>query len=153
MPALDPAIKRERLKGFSRDLRASATEVEKHLWSLLRDRRLAGYKFRRQQPIGPFIVDFVCYEAKLIVELDGSQHADDPTDTARDTDLCQRGFRVLRIWNNELSNNRNGVLEAILAAASEARVAPPSSGASRHLPPSRGKEDPTAPSAQGGTQS
>ena len=86
------------------------------LWALLRDRRFVGYKFRRQQPVGPFIVDFVCTEAKLIVELDGSQHADDPTDTTRDAELTRRGFRVLRIWNNDLINNRDGVCEAIYLA-------------------------------------
>ena len=150
MPLVDPAIRRERLKGFSRDLRKNATEVEKRLWGLLRHRRLAEHKFRRQQPIGPFIVDFVCYEARLVIELDGSQHADDPTDAARDVELQRRGFRVLRIWNNEMSTNRDGVLEAIFAAVSAERGAPPSSGATRHLPPSRGEEDPTAPSAHGG---
>src|SRR5690606_4615523 len=96
MPLVDPAIKRERWKGFSRDLRRNATEVEKRLWGLLRDRRLTEHKFRRQQPIGPFIVDFFCYEATLVVELDGSQHADGPTDVARDAELQRRGFHVLR---------------------------------------------------------
>jgi very-short-patch-repair endonuclease len=105
-----------RLKGFARDLRKSATPHEDHLWELLRGRRFLDYRFRRQVPIGPFIADFVCYSEKLIVELDGSQHSDDPTDASRDAELTRRGFRVLRFWNNELTSNRDGVLEAILAA-------------------------------------
>jgi very-short-patch-repair endonuclease len=105
-----------RMRGFARDLRREQTPYERILWSLLRDRRFAEFKFRRQQPLGPYIADFVCIEAKLIVELDGSQHADDPTDTTRDAELTRRGFRVLRIWNNDLIRNKDGVCEAIYSA-------------------------------------
>jgi very-short-patch-repair endonuclease len=125
VPATDPALKRERLRGFARQMRKDPTQAERRLWYILRDRQLAEHKFRRQQPIGPFIVDFVCYERQLIVEVDGSQHADDPSDTARDTELKRRGFRIVRVWNNELTNNKIGVLDAIVAALDE--VAPPSS--------------------------
>jgi very-short-patch-repair endonuclease len=86
---------------------------------LLRGRRFIDFKFRRQVPIGPFIADFICLDAKLIVELDGSQHVDDPTDVQRDADLQRRGFRVLRVWNNELMMNEGDVLEAIYAALTE----------------------------------
>jgi very-short-patch-repair endonuclease len=116
-----------RLIGFARRLRRKQTPHEERLWALLRDRRLVGFKFRRQQPIGPFIADFVCYDAKLVVELDGSQHAEDSTDAARDAELTRRGFRVLRVWNSELSQNRDGVLEAIFAALTAGKTTPPSS--------------------------
>jgi very-short-patch-repair endonuclease len=93
------------------------------LWGVLRDRRFTDYKFRRQVPIGPFIVDFACFDARLVIELDGSQHAEDPTDARRDAELARRGFRVLRVWNNELTENRDGVLHAIWAVL-RAREAP-----------------------------
>ena len=98
----------------ARQLRARQTEAERKLWFLLRDRRLNGAKFRRQVPIGNYIVDFVCQEAKLIVELDGGQHADQVAyDTARTEWLAGVGYRVLRIWNNDLTENEEGVLTAI----------------------------------------
>ena len=113
-------------------LRRGQTEAEKTLWSALRVGRLCGHKFRRQQPIGPFIADFVCQAARLIVELDGSQHLDSVHDRCRDAFLRSRGYRVLRFWNSDLQTNRAGVLEAILAAVSDplpptaAQWAPPS---------------------------
>ncbi|MBO9698024.1 MAG: endonuclease domain-containing protein [Sphingopyxis sp.] len=100
-------------------LRSTLTGQEKKLWGALRDRRLGGFKFRKQQPIGPFIVDFVCQERRLIVEVDGSQHAESQTDASRDAFLNDKGYRVLRIWNNEVTGNLSGVLTAILAALSD----------------------------------
>ena len=100
-------------------LRRSLTDQEKKLWGTLRDRRLGGFKFRKQQPIGPFIADFVCQEQHLIVEVDGSQHAASQTDMARDAFLKDKGYRVLRVWNNEVTGNLPGVLTAILAALSD----------------------------------
>src|SRR5688572_23598202 len=98
----------------ARQLRARQTEAERLLWYLLRDRRLNGAKFRRQVPIGNYIVDFVCQEAKLVVELDGGQHTEQVAyDTARTEWLVSVGYRVLRIWNNELFENEDGVLTAI----------------------------------------
>jgi very-short-patch-repair endonuclease len=74
-----------------------------------------GHKFKRQQPIGPCIVDFVCFEAKVVLELDGGQHADaEAEDRARDTWLRAQGFRVLRLWNNDVLQNLDGVLERIV---------------------------------------
>jgi very-short-patch-repair endonuclease len=108
-----------RIKSFARSLRRNQTPQEARLWALLRSRRFLGYRFRRQVPIGPYIADFVCHGRKLIIELDGSQHAEDPTDVVRDTELRRRGYRVLRIWNNELTINENGIGEAILAALQE----------------------------------
>ena len=98
----------------ARQLRARQTDAERKLWFLLRDRRLNGAKFRRQVPIGKYIADFVCQEAKLIVELDGGQHEDQVEyDTARSEWLAGVGYRVLRIWNNDLTENEEGVLTAI----------------------------------------
>ena len=107
----------EEREPYARDLRRSQTNAERKLWSLLRDRRLAGFKFRRQHPLGPFIVDFCCTEAKVIVELDGGQHAltrDD--DATRSCYLAGQGYRVLRFWNNEVLGNTSGVLERIVEA-------------------------------------
>jgi very-short-patch-repair endonuclease len=98
----------------ARQLRTRQTDAERKLWFLLRDRRLNGAKFRRQVPIGNYIVDFLCQESKLIVELDGGQHADQVAyDTARTEWLVSVGYRVLRCWNNELTENEEGVLTAI----------------------------------------
>ena len=100
---------------FAKSLRASMTDAEKRLWYLLRDRRLSGYKLRRQVPIGPYIADFACLSARLIVELDGGQHAEQPEkDAIRDEWLKSQGFRVLRFWNNDVLANTEGVLQAIL---------------------------------------
>ncbi|MEP7241129.1 MAG: endonuclease domain-containing protein [Devosia sp.] len=104
----------------ARSLRRRSTDAERRLWELLRDRRLATHKFRRQVPIGPYVADFACYDARLVVELDGSQHAESAHDARRDLELGRRGFRVLREWNNDLSQRRDAVLEAIVAALDEA---------------------------------
>jgi very-short-patch-repair endonuclease len=101
----------------ARALRANQTEAEARLWRMLRDRRLAGAKFRRQAPVGPYIADFVCLAAKPIVELDGGQHAENAeADASRTAWLEDRGFRVLRFWNNDALANTDGVLEEVLAA-------------------------------------
>ena len=103
----------------ARALRANQTEAESRLWQRLRDRQLAGAKFRRQAPVGPYIADFICLAAKLIVEIDGGQHADNAeADAARTAWLEDQGFRVLRFWNNDVLDNTDGVLEEILAALS-----------------------------------
>eukprot|EP00752_Nemacystus_decipiens_P001150 g1150.t1 len=98
-------------------LRRNATEAEKRLWAKLRGRQLAGLKIRRQEPIGRYIVDFVCYEAALVIELDGGQHAESVRDAARDAWLTAQGFRVLRFWNADLFENEEGVLQTIADAA------------------------------------
>ncbi len=96
-------------------LRANMTDAERILWQQLRAKRFAGFKFKRQEPLGRYIVDFVCYEAKLIVELDGGQHQDlTAQDAVRDDWLESQGFSVLRFWNNEFLTNQDGVLEVIL---------------------------------------
>jgi very-short-patch-repair endonuclease len=113
-------------------MRAHPTEAEKRLWSMLRGSRTAGSRFRRQQIIFPYIVDFACLPARLIVETDGSQHADDRRDAGRDAWLTRRGFRVLRFWNNDVLAQTEQVAAAICAALNNphpptaARWAPPS---------------------------
>jgi very-short-patch-repair endonuclease len=98
----------------ARQLRFDQTDAERRLWSALRSRRLAGYKFRRQRPIGPFIVDFVCIPHRLIIEADGGQHADNDADKRRTAWLEKRGWQVIRFWNNEILANTEGVQETIL---------------------------------------
>jgi very-short-patch-repair endonuclease len=94
-------------------MRHQPTEAESKLWLLLRDRRFVDHKFRRQVPIGPYIADFVCYARNLIVEADGSQHAGNTGDVVRDIELQRRGFRILRIWNNDILARPDIVLNAI----------------------------------------
>ena len=99
----------------ARSLRARMTDAECRLWFALRDRRFAQFKFRRQVPLGPFIADFVCYGARVIVEVDGGQHADSARDQRRDRWLAANDFVVLRFWNNDVLRNLDGVLTALLA--------------------------------------
>jgi very-short-patch-repair endonuclease len=82
----------------------------------LRNAQLGGHKFRRQLPIGPYIVDFVCYDQRLVIEVDGGQHADNARDRSRENDLEKLGFRVLRFWNNDVLTNTEAVLDKILTA-------------------------------------
>ena len=98
---------------LSRKLRKNLTEAEKYLWYVLRAENL-GCKFRRQEPIGNYIVDFVCYPKKLIIELDGGQHYENADDKQRDEWLKAEGFTVLRFWNNEVLENREGVVLKIM---------------------------------------
>ncbi len=105
---------------FARSLRQHGTDAEQRLWQLLRDRRLDGFKFRRQHPLPPYTLDFYCDAAKLCIELDGSQHADAAAhDGRRDAFLHARGIRTLRVWNNEALQNLEGVLEAVWHALHE----------------------------------
>ena len=94
-------------------LRNNSTEAEKYLWYMLRNKNL-GVKFRRQAVIGQFIVDFVCFENKVIVEVDGGQHAQSEHDNARDQWFRDQGFKILRFWNHDVFGNRDGVLEKII---------------------------------------
>ena len=108
----------DRLIPLAKDLRKRTTDTEQLLWQYLRAKHFEGLKFRRQQPIGPYIVDFVCLEKKIIVELDGGQHAlpkETQNDIKRDQWLGGQGYRVLRFWDNEVLSNIHGVLEVILA--------------------------------------
>jgi very-short-patch-repair endonuclease len=101
----------------ARSLRVGQTDAEQLLWYHLRNRRLQGWKFRHQNEIGLYVVDFVCPDAGLIVELDGGQHGDQLIyDEARTRKLGEEGYRVLRFWNNEVLTNTESVLEVILEA-------------------------------------
>jgi very-short-patch-repair endonuclease len=99
-----------------RRLRRQSTNAEMMLWFALRDSRLAGFKFVRQEAIGSYIVDFVCRDRKLIVEADGGQHAESARDLKRDPELAAEGYRVLRFWNSDVLKNKPGVLETIFAS-------------------------------------
>jgi very-short-patch-repair endonuclease len=100
-----------------RQMRRSATEAERLIWNAVRSRRLGGFKFRRQVWIGSYIADFLCPEARLVIELDGSQHGEAADyDTRRDASLAEAGYRTLRFWNNDVAGNLDGVLETILHA-------------------------------------
>jgi very-short-patch-repair endonuclease len=102
-------------KGKVRELRKNLTEAERLLWKNLRLRQIEGYKFRRQQPIGEYIVDFVCFEKRLIVEVDGGQHAEEIAyDSKRDEWLKSQGFSILRFWNHQVSKEIEAVKERIL---------------------------------------
>ena len=100
----------------ARKLRRNSTDAEHAMWYLLRDRRFDGVKFRRQVPVGPYVGDFASIQHRLIIELDGGQHATSKSDSARDAFLVAEGWRLLRFWNNDVLSNRSGVLEAIQQA-------------------------------------
>ena len=103
----------------ARRLRRAQTYAEARLWSKLRDRRLAGQKFVRQEPIGPYFADFVCRESRLVLEVDGATHSTDEElrrDAHRTQFLESKGYRVLRVLNDHVVNELKGVLETILAA-------------------------------------
>ncbi|MGH7089098.1 MAG: endonuclease domain-containing protein [Stellaceae bacterium] len=102
----------------AREMRRNPTDAERALWARLRHKQLDGLRFRRQQPMVPYIVDFFCPECALIIEIDGGQHAmPEAQDAARTRWLEARGYRVLRFWNNEVLENIEGVLETIRKAA------------------------------------
>ncbi len=117
----------------AKSLRKNATNVETILWNHLRTKQIEGLKFRRQQPMGEFIVDFACFEKRLILELDGGQHARErEEDCKRDSWLRGQGYRVLRFWNNQVLENLDGVLETIRRACLD--------NPSPQSPPARGGE-------------
>jgi len=106
----------------ARELRREETEAERRLWSRLRNRQVGNAKFRRQQPIGDYFADFVCMRFKLVVEVDGGQHAERPEyDAMRTAYMEDRGFRVLRFWNNEVLGDIDAVLDSILRAVEQRR--------------------------------
>ena len=109
----------------ARDLRTNATDAERKLWSYLRRRQVADFRFRRQQSIGPYIVDFFCPEARLIVEVDGGQHVDRAAADAERTEwLESRGYRVVRYWNHEVLQNIEGVITDLQLRLSEPHPPP-----------------------------
>ena len=103
---------KNKLTPIARKLRKNMTDAELKLWYHLRNRGVC-VKFRRQCPIGSYIVDFVSFEARLVVEIDGGQHSESESDKARDRWIESQGFKVLRFWNNEVLGNIEGVLDVI----------------------------------------
>jgi very-short-patch-repair endonuclease len=120
----------------ARRLRRNATDAELRLWNGLRSRAIDGCKFVRQQPIGPYVVDFVCRERRLVIEVDGGQHNESDADRVRDQWLQDHNYRVLRFWNNDVLNNTNGVLETIVIALQEETPPHPTAFGGRPLPAS-----------------
>jgi very-short-patch-repair endonuclease len=116
------------------------TDAERKLWFVLRDRRFANFKFRRQAPVGPFIADFVCYDARVVIEVDGGQHAESRSDERRDRWFAANGFFVLRFWNHDVLKNPEGVLTVILERLNE-RTPHPARAARERPSPARGEGD------------
>jgi very-short-patch-repair endonuclease len=121
------------LKKAARSLRAQMTDAERKLWFALKGRRFDAFKFRRQVPIGLYIADFLCYESRLVVEVDGGQHAESARDVARDAWLARNAFRVVRYWNNDVLQNLEGVLTDLAAVLN---TTPHPSSSLRSTPPS-----------------
>ena len=107
---------KKRLTPVARKLRRNKTDAEALLWSRLRNRQIENAKFRFQAPFDNYVADFLCHSASLIIELDGSQHADSPQDKIRDAVMEIGGYRVIRFWNSEIFDNLEGVLEEIRQA-------------------------------------
>jgi very-short-patch-repair endonuclease len=145
-PAGEGAVRRRRragegarsLTGVARQLRARMTDAERKLWFALKDRRFAAFKFRRQVPVGPYIADFLCFDLRLIVEVDGGQHAESARDVERENWLAQNEFRVVRFWNNDVLQNLEGVL-TVLAEEFDRTPHPTSSLRSTPPSPARGE--------------
>ena len=109
----------------SRQLRKNLTDAERTLWNILRKRQVSGCKFRRQVPIGSYIVDFVCLENKLVIEVDGGQHTKlESYDAARTAWLEREGFRVIRFWNNQVLTDTDSVQDAIWIAVRDLLPSP-----------------------------
>ncbi|UFZ02904.1 DUF559 domain-containing protein [Bradyrhizobium ontarionense] len=108
-----------RIRNFAKAMRRAPTDAEAAMWHLLRDRRLSQFRFRRQMPFQSYILDFVCFERRLVIEIDGSQHADAAGDRTRDEVLAREGFRVARYWNNDVLQRRTAILEDILVQLAE----------------------------------
>ena len=122
---MGPRFRLDRPTRLARELRADANEIERLLWAHLRRSQLNGLKFSRQMPIASYVVDFVCRARKLVVELDGSQHADAVEyDARRTAEIESQGYRVIRFWNSDVLTNLDGVLAVIADAATDGERAP-----------------------------
>jgi very-short-patch-repair endonuclease len=128
-------------------LRKNFTDTERLLWKYLRAKQTEGCKFRRQEPIGSYIVDFVCQEKRIIIEVDGSQHSvERERDRERDNWLEGQGYKVLRFWNNEVLTNTEGILEVIRNNLNHPPLPPPLKGGVK-----KAKETPLKEGSNGGT--
>lgn len=129
----------------AKTLRQNSTQAERTLWSRLRDRQLLGFKFVRQLPVGAYIADFACREADLIVELDGSQHAESVKDAKRTASLAEHGYEVMRFWNNDVLGNIDGTLQMISERLNKAPSPGPRFAKPDLSPRGRGEEAPEIP--------
>ncbi|MEL7428866.1 MAG: DUF559 domain-containing protein [Pseudomonadota bacterium] len=111
----------KRIRTFAKTMRNDPTDAEAVMWDILRAKRLSGMRFRRQHPIGGYIVDFICLDEKLIIETDGSQHAENPNDIERDAVLRELGYTVLRLWNDEVLEQPDLIAQKILDVAGKPR--------------------------------
>jgi very-short-patch-repair endonuclease len=125
-----------RLRRYARGMRRTSTSAEEAMWRILRARALSGYKFRRQAPVENFILDFVCFERRVIVEIDGSQHTNSHRDAARDKLLSEAGFETIRYWNDDVLTRPALVLEDLLARLAEEKGNPSPRSGLRPEPPS-----------------
>jgi 2-isopropylmalate synthase len=123
----------------ARKLRQSSTRAEVKLWRLLRARQFEHAKFRRQVPIGPYFADFLSYELRMVIEVDGGQHADNERDRRRDAWFGENGYRVLHFWNNDVLRNIGGVAELISSAIGSPPSPRRAAGAARRPSPARGE--------------
>ena len=112
-----------RTRDNAKRLRSAMTDAERRLWEYLRAGRLEGFKFRRQHPVPPYVLDFCCKECGLAIELDGSQHSED-ADALRSRYLESQGWRIVRLWNNDVLNNTDAVIEAIWNLLSRPTLSP-----------------------------
>lgn len=126
----------------AKELRKNSTDVEKIMWEILRAKKFLGLKFKRQQPIGKYVVDFVCFDKKLIIELDGGQHNENENiinDNVRTKYLESLGYKVIRFWNNEITENIDGVVENIISSLDSVEKKLKRGGKENPLPPLRGR--------------
>ena len=110
---IETNLKKRNKIAIAQKLRNNSTDTEKYLWKYLRGRQLEEFKFRRQHPIGKYVVDFINLEKKIIIEVDGGQHSENKKDKLRDKCLKEKGYEVLRFWDNEVLTNIEGVIESI----------------------------------------
>lgn len=123
---------RRQISPHASRLRGEMTQVERALWAILRNRQLEGFKFRRQATLGPFVVDFLCIETGLVIELDGGQH-DEARDRSRTDYLEAKGLTVLRFWNHDVAENLEGVADTIRTAVKKKTLTQPSPACGRGL--------------------
>ncbi len=141
--------RQDQLLDFARRMRREPTDAERKMWLALRGRRFAGFKFRRQVPIGPYIADFACLSRRLVVELDGGQHADSRRDPLRDLWLAGKGFRVHRVWNTEFLTRPGDVLDGIWHALEEQAAGGVLPSSALRAPSPRGGEGGLADAGEG----
>ena len=136
-------VAKRKVIAIAKSLRNKATDAERKLWQRLKLKQIEGRKFRRQSPIGKYIADFVCFERKIVIEVDGGQHGFEhgkSADYERSEWLQKEGFRVLRFWNNEVIENIEGVLESIRLALEESPPSPTHPSGGYPAPPIKGGE-------------